>query len=85
MAVLLAGIACWAGALEAYFSGPLSVGERVVLGILGLAVIFSPILSWQSGDGEVDIGMRVGIAVAGIVLVGVAFGVLGVRARRAGS
>ena len=81
--VLLAGIACWAGALEAYFSGPLSFAVRVVLGILGLTVIFSPILSWQGGAGEADTGARVGVAVTGIVVVGIALGVLRAQARRA--
>jgi TRAP-type uncharacterized transport system fused permease subunit len=79
--VLLAGIACWAGALEAYFSGPIGVVGRVVLGILGLAIIFSPILTWQGGG--TGTGMRVGVALAGIVVAGIALGVFHARAKRA--
>ena len=79
--VLLAGIACWAGALEAYFSGPIGVVGRVVLGILGLAIIFSPILTWQGGG--TGTGMRVGVALAGIVVAEIALGVFRARAKRA--
>ena len=79
--VLLAGIACWAGALEGYLFRSLGGALRLVLGALGLAVIFSPVLAWRGAGQEADIALRLGVAVGGIVAVCIALGVLRVSAK----
>lgn len=81
--VLAAGVICWAAALEGYFFGPLGAFARGLFGVLGLAVILSPVLAWQGSGGEVDEGMRLGVALGGIALAGIVLGVWRVRAKRA--
>ena len=81
--VLAAGVTCWAGALAGYLFGALGTFARGLLGVLGLAVIFSPVLAWQGSSGEVDDRIRLGVGLGGIVLVGIVLGMFRARAKRA--